>query len=89
MEDKFGYTQLKLNLTLIATQLEKENKPVSSKKIKGAIKFYGGIPSEFLGESLLALQDILKNEANINSKTKNLIENLSYKIKNAFKKANL
>jgi hypothetical protein len=64
--DPHGYGQLFASLTHIEDQLRALGKPKAAERINFATKFYGsGSPTELLGESRLALEAVLNEEANL------------------------
>lgn len=86
MEDIYGYQKVKLTLEHIADLLVKENKEGLAKLLLRAAAFYGGMPSEFLGESWLALKAVLEEKTSLSEEVVLEAKTLFDLIEDAFKK---
>jgi hypothetical protein len=86
MEDKYGYVKLKSTLENIADKLNKEGYDDLANEVLRASKFYGGMPSEFMGESWLALRKVLACKNELSSETFELAESLCKEIKLGFER---
>lgn len=86
MEDKYGYVRLKNTLEEIAEKLKEEKQDDLANDVLRASKFYGGMPSEFMGESGLALKSVLKNKKELSKETVKITENIYNEIVEGFEK---
>lgn len=86
MKDLYGYQAAKEQLENIAASLEENGNIDLAKDIYRALDFYGGMPSEFLGESWLALKAVLVHKKEIKKQTAQEAQNLYELIEQAFKK---
>lgn len=86
MEDKYGYLKLKSTLEIIAEKLIQENQQALANEVARATKFYGGMPSEFMGESWLALKKILGNKQKLSDDTVILVEDIYKQIEKGFER---
>lgn len=57
--DPGGYLRLRRSLAFVAQELREANDVQPAEDIERAIAFFGGSPSEFLGESLISLDRLL------------------------------
>lgn len=86
MEDKYGYLKLKNTLEVIAENLIKEGQQDLANGVLRATKFYGGMPSEFMGESWLILKRVLENKNKLSKTTIAIVEETYKQIKEGFEK---
>jgi hypothetical protein len=86
--DPHGYDQLFASLIHMGEQLTASGKSKAAERINFATKFYGtGSPTEFLGESRLALEAILNEEVNLSGSIVTEIRETLEKINEGFRRA--
>ena len=79
--DPGGYRRLRRALTFIGQELRETDETESAEDVERAIAFFGGSPTEFLGESLIALERVLGGPASLASSTRALAEALASEIR--------
>ncbi len=86
MEGVHGYKKVKNILEDIAILLMKEKKEELAQVVLRAMAFYGGMPSEFLGESWLSLKAVLEEKTSLSERIVSESRTLSNLIEEGFKK---
>lgn len=82
--DPGGYLRLRRALTFIGQELRETDETESAEHIERAIAFFGGSPTEFLGESLIALERVLGGPVALAPPTRTLAEALASEIREGF-----
>ena len=84
MNDAHGYSRLVRGLDFLIVEASEAN--VDSSGLSLARRFYGGSPSEFLGESLLALEAIVNQAESLPSSVVAFADALAAEIRVGFQR---
>lgn len=82
--DPNGYLRLRRALTFIAQELREAGETEPVEQVERAIAFFGGSPSEFLGESLIALEHVLGCPVAVAPSTHAFVDALASEMREGF-----
>lgn len=82
--DPGGYLWLRRALTFIGQELREAEETDRAEHIERAIAFFGGSPTEFLGESLIALEGLLSGPASLTPSMHAFVSALVAEIREGF-----
>lgn len=81
-----GALRLRRSLVFIGQELREAGDTNLAENIERAIAFFGGSPSEFLGESLIALEGLLGEPASIAPSMREFVSALATEIREGFER---
>jgi hypothetical protein len=82
--DAGGYLRLRRALIFIGQELRETDETDSAERVERAIAFFSGSPSEFLGESLIALEGVLGRPAPLAPSMRAFVSALAAEIREGF-----
>ena len=84
MSDRSGYERLSRALDFLAVEVESAG--LDADALLAARRFYGGSPSEFLGEALIALEHLLTHASLLPTSVAAFADGLAAEIRTGFER---
>ena len=82
--DPGGYLRLRRGLAFISQELREADERESAEVVERAIAFFGGSPTEFLGESSAALEALLSGSGSLDPSLHAYVAALAAEIREGF-----
>jgi hypothetical protein len=82
--DPGGYLRLRRALTFIGQELREADQIGPAERVERVVAFSGGSPTEFLGESLIALEVLLGGPASLAPSLREFVAALAAEIREGF-----